>query len=298
MDLGIYILSYNRLDELKAVVQKLLALNQEDIREIYILDQGSTDGTRDYLGGLKGSVFQVIFSDKNLGVAGGRHRLMQESQADLCLFLDDDSYLVEDSIEKIKHRFCQDDLLDFISLNIIDVDGNRRDWPHSRSLKKQWLGSWPAMNFVGCGHVIRKESYFMVGGYSPTDMFYAEELDLAFKFYAYRKRITGKYCGDIKVVHLASQKSRLHWTGQRLVFRVKNRISYYLASFSLLSPLTWLFLFGFLFSDLVLALKNQNLNGFLSGLHSVKFTANSRCSMFSTVKYQILHIKYLLGYGI
>lgn len=297
MDLGIYLLSYNRLDELKFVVNRLLSFDKEQIKEIIILDQGSTDGSRDYLGLLDDPLITVLFSETNLGVAGGRHRLMEIGVSELCLFLDDDSYLIEDSVGQIKQEFRRDSSLDFISLNIVDTNGNRRDWPHSRRLKQHWLDSWKAMNFVGCGHVIKRDTYFKVGGYSFNDKFYAEELDLSYKFFAYRRELSGKYCGGIKVVHIASEKSRIHWSGQRLVYRVKNRLTYYLASFSLLSPLTWVFVLGFLFSDLLLALKNKNMKGFFSGLKLVEFSLRSRCSLFLTLKYQILYIKSLLGYG-
>ena len=297
MDLGIYLLSYNRLDDLKFVIKQLLALDKNQIKEIIILDQGSTDGSKEYLMALNEPRIDVLFSKENLGVAGGRHYLMERSTANLCLFLDDDSYLLDDSIGKIKQEFKQDCSLDFVSLNIVDIDGKLKDWPHSRRLKKRWLDSWTAMNFVGCGHAIKRDTYLKVGGYSTRDMFYAEELDLAYKFFAHRRALSGKYCGELKVVHLASAKSRIHWSGQRLVYRVKNRLTYYLASFSLLSPLTWVFVLGFLFSDLLLALKNKNMKGFFSGLKLVEFSLRSRCSLFLTLKYQILHIKSLLGYG-
>lgn len=297
MDLGIYLLSYNRLSELKIVISKLLSFDPKGIKELVILDQGSTDGTRDYLGQLKEQRVNVIFAENNLGVAGGRHRLFQIAQADLCLFLDDDSYLLEDKINIICQEFKKNSELDFLSLNIVDKDGYRRDWPHSRQLKKRWLESWNAMNFVGCGHVIRRKSYFKVGGYSILDMFYAEELDLSYKFFAHRKKTSGKYCGDLKVVHLASQKSRIHWSGQRLTYRVKNRTTYYLASFSALSPLTWAFILGFLVSDMLLAVKNSNLRGFFKGLSLVQYSPGSRCSLALTLKYQVLQIKSLLGYG-
>lgn len=297
MELGIYLLSYNRIDELKFVLSRLLSFDTKGFRELIILDQGSTDGTREYLEQLNEPKINVIFSKKNLGVAGGRHRLFQVSQADLCLFLDDDSYLLEDKLINIIQEFRKKSELDFLSLNIVDKDGYLRDWPHSRQLKKRWLDTWNTMNFVGCGHVIRRESYFKVGGYSSLDMFYAEELDLSYKFFALRKKTSGKYCGDIKVVHLASQKSRMHWSGQRLTYRVKNRTTYYLASFSALSPLTWAFILGYLVSDMVLAVKNSNLRGFFKGLSLVQFSSRSRCSLALTLKYQVLHIKSLMGYG-
>ena len=295
MDLGIYLLSYNRLDDLKFVIKQLLALDKNQIKEIIILDQGSTDGSKEYLMALNEPRIDVLFSKENLGVAGGRHYLMERSTANLCLFLDDDSYLLDDSIGKIKQEFKQDCSLDFVSLNIVDIDGKLKDWLHSRRLKTM-AGFVDGNEFCGV-RSCNKERYIFKGwGYSTRDMFYAEELDLAYKFFARRRALSGKYCGELKVVHLASaSQNSLEWT--KISLQVKNRLTYYLASFSLLSPLTWVFVLGFLFSDLLLALKNKNMKGFFSGLKLVEFSLRSRCSLFLTLKYQILHIKSLLGYG-
>jgi GT2 family glycosyltransferase len=295
MDIGIYILSYNRKEELKVVLDSIYSLLDSEVSEIFLLDQGSTDGT-DKLVNTRFPRINSHFSKKNLGVAGGRDFLFKRARSEICIFLDDDSYFQNPGdINQIATAFENNSELDFVSLNIVDQKGSMKDWPHSRGLKRKSNQNWVAMNFVGCGHAIRRTSYLACGGYQTNDKFYAEELDLVFKMFSYRKKLSGMYLGDIKVVHLASPKSRLYWNSDRLFYRVKNRSQYYLNSFSLQSPFTFLFLLVFSVSDLRLAIKHKNFQNFWRGLRAISIPKRSRMSFFESITYQIIHVTYLLG---
>ena len=73
------ILTLDRLNLTKKAVNSVLENSVEDVR-IIILDNGSKDGTLDYLGELKGkynSIVDYLISEQNLGVAGGRNRIFR-----------------------------------------------------------------------------------------------------------------------------------------------------------------------------------------------------------------------------
>jgi len=60
--------------------------------ETLVLDQGSTDGTAEWLLRLKGGIpnFLPLLSTKNWGVAGGRQELLDRAKGDILIFLDSD----------------------------------------------------------------------------------------------------------------------------------------------------------------------------------------------------------------
>ena len=73
------ILTFDRLELTKKAVNSVLENSVEDIRIVF-LDNGSKDGTLDYLGQLKKqkpSLVDFLKSDINLGVAKGRNRIFR-----------------------------------------------------------------------------------------------------------------------------------------------------------------------------------------------------------------------------
>jgi len=295
MKICICLLSYNRKEELKIVLSSIYHLLNEEIHEIILLDQCSNDGSMEMVS-KEFPLVKLKFLKKNLGVAGGRDFLIKNSNSEICVFLDDDSYFKDTyDLLKISHIFKNNNHVQFLSFKIINSNNELADWPHPRALKKKSNEEWRCLNFVGCGHAIRKDAYLKVGGYNTLSHFYAEELELSYKLFNHYGSKMGLYIGDIEIIHLASPKQRLHWSGKRLEYRVKNRISFYVQNFSFLSPFTYLFVSGFILSDMILAFNNKNINGFLAGLKQISIKSNNRMSFKDSIKYQYLYIKLFFG---
>lgn len=91
--LSIIVLNYNRLEYTKQTVSNLIKKTKVE-HEFIFVDNGSTDGTREYLRSLlhKTNAKQVrcIFNDKNLGVAGGRNIGLKVAEGDYLMTIDDD----------------------------------------------------------------------------------------------------------------------------------------------------------------------------------------------------------------
>ena len=70
MKLGVVIVTYNRLELLKECITA--CINQkEEFQKILIINNASTDGTKEYLENLQYSNLEIINSNKNLGGSGG-----------------------------------------------------------------------------------------------------------------------------------------------------------------------------------------------------------------------------------
>jgi glycosyltransferase involved in cell wall biosynthesis/GT2 family glycosyltransferase len=87
--LNIAILTYNALDFTKMCLESI-ARNTKTPHNIFIHDNVSTDGTREYLAAQTQANLFFAAGDKNLGVPGGRNKLIEE----ITPWLPDDGYVV------------------------------------------------------------------------------------------------------------------------------------------------------------------------------------------------------------
>jgi rhamnopyranosyl-N-acetylglucosaminyl-diphospho-decaprenol beta-1,3/1,4-galactofuranosyltransferase len=92
MRIAAVVVSHNRKAQLRRTVARLLA---EGVDHLVVVDNASTDGTRDWLAGLADARLHVILSPRNLGGAGGFERGLRAARAlhdpDWYVVMDDDA---------------------------------------------------------------------------------------------------------------------------------------------------------------------------------------------------------------
>lgn len=102
------IVTYNRLDKLKNVIAAIEAQTYP-IETLFVVDNASTDGTRQYLGGLQSSLkLEVVTMSSNRGGAGGFAEGMLRgyaSGADHVWIMDDDCYPTPTALERLISGF-------------------------------------------------------------------------------------------------------------------------------------------------------------------------------------------------
>lgn len=86
-EVSILILTHNRLEAVRTTFEGLMGLPQTV--EILVLDNASTDGTAQWLVE-NVQANSLTLSEVNLGVAGGRAKLMELARGEVILFLDSD----------------------------------------------------------------------------------------------------------------------------------------------------------------------------------------------------------------
>lgn len=103
MKLGVVIVTYNRLHLLKECI--CACVNQTyKFEKIFIINNASTDGTKEYLNELKYENLEIIDSKENLGGAGGFSIGVEHSlkySLDYLLLIDDDAILDKNYNEEI-----------------------------------------------------------------------------------------------------------------------------------------------------------------------------------------------------
>ncbi len=90
--LSVIIPVYNEVATINEILAKVNKAPLPDgvEKEIVIVDDGSTDGTRDYLGKLASSAAKVIFNEKNMGKGGAVREGVNQATGDIIIIQDAD----------------------------------------------------------------------------------------------------------------------------------------------------------------------------------------------------------------
>lgn len=88
MLLSVLIPAYNEVHNIQNILNKIGEVNIP--KEIIIVDDGSTDGTRELLNTLKSDTIKVIFHEKNQGKGGAIRTAIEHSTGDIIIIQDAD----------------------------------------------------------------------------------------------------------------------------------------------------------------------------------------------------------------
>src|SRR5262249_20229775 len=126
---GVVVVTYNRCALLKDTLD-YLNRQKYPIERIFVIDNASTDGTRDFLRSLDMPRCEVTFMEKNLGGAGGFSAGMEiayRSGVDLVWVMDDDVLPPEDALERLVgalHDLRAKGLdPNFVTCNVFNTEG-------------------------------------------------------------------------------------------------------------------------------------------------------------------------------
>jgi GT2 family glycosyltransferase len=194
-ELSVVVLSYNRREELRQNLEALCALRERTGFELIVVDNASTDGTRDDLQQLRienpGVV--ILQSERNLGVAGGRNLGWRAATRPFILNLDDDTRIDLDAMLALHRAAAASESIGAVTPRVVHAETGRcQNGDYAGKIRE------PA-NFHGACHLVRTSAWKSAGPLDPGCRFGGEELD-----YAIRLRAAGysTVClGDVVVRH-------------------------------------------------------------------------------------------------
>nr|MCR4674296.1 glycosyltransferase [Lachnospiraceae bacterium] len=103
MKTAVVIVTHNRIELLK---ECLGCVNSQEIpfSRVIVINNLSTDGTKEYLDTISDERYRIIHSKENLGGAGGFYIALQEAQKeafDFILIIDDDAMIAKDYMSQL-----------------------------------------------------------------------------------------------------------------------------------------------------------------------------------------------------
>lgn len=158
--------------------------------EIVLIDDGSTDGTREFLATLS-TPYQIILNEKNLGYAGANNRGASMAHHDILLFLNNDLILKPGWLEPLLKGLSnlpEVGIVGNIQLDaasgLIDHAGvffDHKGLPaHARkgrkTIPKEEFREWNALT-AAC-MALRKEDFLSLGGFDEAYRNGTEDIDL------------------------------------------------------------------------------------------------------------------------
>ncbi|MCR4368732.1 MAG: glycosyltransferase family 2 protein [archaeon] len=160
---SVIVATYNNRKVLEKTLDSLLAQKFDGRHEIIVVNDGSTDGTHEFLDTYaNGEKNLVVFHQKNLGVCRARNVGIENSQYEIVVNMDHDCIAEPDWLQKM-------------------VDG----------FNSEKVGVVSAYDYYGgTSTAFRKRLLEKVGGYDEQYRYYREDTDLSFKImdlgYAFR----------------------------------------------------------------------------------------------------------------
>lgn len=170
--LTVGMVTYNRSEALCKAIESVVTQEVEDV-EIVVVDNNSSDGTGDILKE-KYPFVKYIRLPYNTGCPLGRNHVYANSSGDYIVNLDDDGFLEQGTLKKIREVFDNDESIGVVAMKLQYTDES------SLSRASGELGE-DAVHFFGGASVFRAKMLEEVG-YYPDDFFqYQEEADLALR---------------------------------------------------------------------------------------------------------------------
>jgi len=192
---SIIITTFNRLEALRFTLSSLEPFYQKGIK-ILICDDGSTDGTADFIR-TKYPEIQLLVNFSNKGLIYSRNLLMEYVQTPFAISLDDDAnFLSRAPLERITNYFETKPKCGVIGFRIF--------WGADTPMSK--LAKENVKSYVGCAHVWRMKAWNEIPDYPSWYQFYGEENFASFQLF--KKGWEVHYLPSVLVHHRVDNKAR------------------------------------------------------------------------------------------
>lgn len=221
----ILITTKNRIEDLKRTLFKLKSVLVNPEVTCIICDDGSSDGTSDFLHQNFPEI-QVIRNEKSEGLIFSRNRLMRLVTSDYAISLDDDlHFITENPLEITENYFKENPKCGLISFRIF---WNTKEPSSVETTQKPVR----VQSFAGGAHVWKMEAWNAIPEYPAWFIFYGEE-DFA-SYHLFKKNIEIHYVPEILTHHRVDIKARKKNSDYTIRLRRSLRAGWYL--FFLFSP--------------------------------------------------------------
>ncbi len=206
-----------RADVIKAVESALAEIGPDD--SVIVLENGCPD---DSTAGLEDRYPTVRWEriTRNLGVSGGRNRLIELTSTPIILFLDDDAVLHEGAVASVRRHLVESPQTGIVAMR---MDEPKTRTPRSHEFpakdKTRYEAAFETTYFIGGAFAVRRDALRESGTFDDWLFYGLEELDLSYRMLDAGWRIW--YLPDARTTHHAVTAGRP--SGQYFYYHVRNR---------------------------------------------------------------------------
>jgi len=216
---SILITTKNRKIDLAFTLHKINYLLNDCRVECVVFDDGSTDGTYEYVK----ENFPNIQLQRNAvskGYIFCRNKMLNESEADFSISLDDDAhFLTENPLESISNYFEEYPNCGLLAFRIFwGLEEPKGTVTKAKRERVQ--------GYVGCAHVWRMQTWREIPHYPEWFVFYGEENFASYQLFKKNREI--HYFPEVLVHHRVEVKSRRNQADYTLRLRRSLRSGWYL----------------------------------------------------------------------
>lgn len=201
--------------------------NEEIIpSELIIVDNNSTDGSRNYLKKLereKIGNLKVIYNSNNLGFGKANNQAMKTSRGEYILLLNSDTIIFDASISQTLFWLSSHPEYDMVGCRLLNKDktiqGSVANFPFLKTTLKMLffdrLSAKKTMNspnkicpvdwIMGAFMLLRKDVYRKTRGFDESFFMYMEEVEWCYR--VYKKGFQVGFYPNARVIHLGGKSS-------------------------------------------------------------------------------------------
>jgi GT2 family glycosyltransferase len=201
-DIAIGILSHNRVDEVERSLDVFLASDYPTNRlHLIVVDNASTDGTRERVLERYGGRVEVVRLDENMGALARNVVLLGRPERYLFQFDEDCAPADPDTLRRAVEILEAHPAIGGICLRSINQYTGRSDWADFSRVARRRRGGWgyEGVFVIGNGMAFRREAIQRTGGYDARIFWGSEELQLALELYHHDISIL--YVPSLALVH-------------------------------------------------------------------------------------------------
>jgi glycosyltransferase involved in cell wall biosynthesis len=201
-------ITQNRKSEILRALESCISDIDSKI-EVVVVDNKSNDGTQEAIENyLRNNDINYTYhySNRNLGVAGGRNLAFKLSKGRYVFSLDDDAVIVtKDIFNKITAFMDSHQEVAVLGMDIFEPVTNRTILEKTTTCEGKDYKL--LLSFSGGGHVLRKSFYAQTSSLYPEKLHFGSE-ELYASLYAWANNMTIAYLPEFKINHLPTKHQK------------------------------------------------------------------------------------------
>ncbi len=233
MQLSIIIVNYNVKFFLEHCLLSVLKACKEINAEIIVVDNNSTDGSKEYLTP-KFPAVKFIWNEINVGFAKANNNVVSLAEGDYILFLNPDTILPEDCFKKCLSFFEKNKDCGALGVRMMDGSGaflkeSKRclptpsagllkminltnAFPSSSVFAKYYAGHLPEKEnnkvevLAGAFMMLSKKAIKITGGFDDSFFMYGEDIDLSYRII--KGNLQNYYLGAVTILHFKGESTQ------------------------------------------------------------------------------------------